>query len=708
MSASGQRESQSFFLPAIVFAAVFLGLLPFVFAFPWWKDSGELVTAFAGGAIAHPGGFAANAVLAKLFALLPLGSHWFGVALFSVFCAAAVCAGLALLLLRSLPEAPRWLLLPAVLSLVASFLLCRTVWIHSVSVEVYLPAAAVVMLALQNALAGRGRSAGSGQLLWGAFLTGLALAFHISAAIGAGLCLVYIVLLHCRPSSPKRLRIGSLAGPVLCFAAGLVPLLYLPMISAREQAFSFAQISSLRQLLDHVSGASIRNAFSAQMLPVGAGEIFANLSTYLGALAAETPLALLLALLAFASRAVRHRHGGLLCCLGLVWAADAAFSFLVNPMGQVDWQTGVISRLCVTFLAVLLPATLLSNLESWRALARPTGLAMAGLLLLLPVGPMLSMESFERSPGLLADLPGDAASLGADCAGQHGPEIYSRALFSGLAPESLALTGLDDASSLAMYGRLLENRRPDSVFLVKQALGFPGIHGRLAAMYAGHFPVAKAEQLRTVPAELRGRLRDFVTNATARKLPLAWQFGQSELDAAAGAGFEQGLVLSKRRAGALCVQPALAAEAFEACRLDRMGAGVVSGGLSSMASRVMSTCGPEHRGQAVKALLLALRHWPGNCRAWNNLAVAQGLEGTFAEAALAAGRAAELCPANPSGRKNEVYFLFLSGKSKEARAKALALLEDFPAPVGAAMLQSLSQKLSGEDRRHLEGLINRR
>ena len=707
---AGPRSRIPATLFLVTFAAAFAALVWHCAAGPWWKDSGELASAFLAGSIAHPGGFAANAMLAGPLAHLPLGSLHFGVVLLSVTSGALASALLALLILGTSTRA--WGLLPGLFG-AAAFLLTRTTWGHSVAVEVYAPAAAFSAFALWNChryLEGPGEARARAGLLEASLLLGLSLGFHITATLVAGLA--GLTILATSPWSRQTLR--RLPAALGLALLGALVCLYLPLRFAAHPPHPFAAVEGLSGLLAHLSGSSIRGAFAQRMLEFSPLAIQDNANLFFGQLWDQCGLALPVVVAWLGWQALGRRLGAPVgrptdALLLLVLMADALFSIQLNPMGQAEFQTGVLARFAVFALAgrgLLAALEAAAGLQS--RLVAPALAALAGVLvLLLPLWPALSLPAGQRHPGLLTSRTSDEPSLtpffGSPCNLVEGPTLYLESLWSA-PPGALALTGLDDASALAIHGRVVENRRPDLFVAVKQFLTEPTLQ-----------VAARQAQPQFYPADYgQGpvNLRSFLDLARAQGRRVLWQRGQESLESAR-AGLQGAprfpLESLEPRPPKSCQESPPVNRWLIGCRPDALGATVWSQDFSLEGLGYLEDCGEDGLEQAARQFARAVEMDPGNCKAWNNLAAYYGRSNQAQPALSATLRAVTQCPRNPAARVNELRYLYLTGNPEGARLRAPQLLDEVTDPDRArAMLQRLASQLRRggleDDARFLETL----
>ena len=122
----------------ILFWVAFAGYLTLITPGIYWRDAGELTASAFGLGVAHPTGFSAYVIMAKLATFVPLGSIAFRVNLLSSVCGGAAVSLAYVLMVRFAGDRTRmtrW-------SAGAGALLLAwgsTFWLHSTTAEVYAP-----------------------------------------------------------------------------------------------------------------------------------------------------------------------------------------------------------------------------------------------------------------------------------------------------------------------------------------------------------------------------------------------------------------------------------------------------------------------------------------------------------------------------------------------------------------------------------------
>ncbi len=699
-------------LPAAVIhcAVTFVTLVLFVDAWPYWKDAGQLMAAYGTGGLPHPTGFPLVASLGRLASLLPLGSVAFRINLLSAGCAALTSTVLFALASwlhgacgRAVPApnrpvdgSPAWVWVLA-WGAAWAFLAARTVWFHSLATEVYLPSAAltaaIIAIAMRSLVMGedphRDRTL---RLL--ALAAGLASGLHVTA-FAAGVGALSLVALAVRRAPPEPAA-GGASGPdaptapstrrllpaqvVLLFIAGLLIQWYLPLRAWAGPWTKFADASDLSGWLGYATGRTIRSAFRGEIGAGGSLTTFTeNAGLYGTQLVEQAGPALLLAVLGLLTLTRRAPLAGLLAAAA--WGGDLLFTVVINPMGQKDFQTGVLSLFVIFLAAVLGLARVIELLPPRRWLRLVLSGTLAAGLMVVPV----------------MSFPGQHRSLGANGL----PYRYGLSALRPLPPGSLVLTTLDDASGLLLYQQLIENRRRDSLNLVVQNLGAPTLLSAQAARYGAlFFPADDLARQRGAAADGLGDVRDINAAVVGYNLqrgnPVYWQSGQMAFQAVVRGHLQPGFPLGRVRGdpgpapvagrwrSALDDWAAWRA-ADPATTPDPIGRMVLADTLGLAAALqveeiqgVMDGSGPPPAGPVETAEALfgeSLRLFDEDCRAWSNYAVLKGLQGQVAFAMEAADRAAELCPLHPASRANQVRYHILSGDLRGGLDAATEIME---------------------------------
>lgn len=257
---SGMDHALAALLGVAVLAVYILTLCPTVPG----GDSGELIAVANGLGVAHPPGYPLYTLLGKLFTFVPHGSIAWRVNLLSAVCD----AGATVLLFAAVRRwsGDRW----AALFAAGLFAFSPLVWGYAIVAEVFplnnLFVTALLYLAQRYSTDREPRVA-----LVGAFLSGLGLANHHTFLFVAFPFSMWLLWFGRRELFERRRFLQLLA----CFAAGLLPYLYLPIAAARYPAISWGDASTVQGFLTHL----LRREYGTLQLgtsEVGAGSQLGN------------------------------------------------------------------------------------------------------------------------------------------------------------------------------------------------------------------------------------------------------------------------------------------------------------------------------------------------------------------------------------------------------------------------------------------------
>jgi hypothetical protein len=429
---------------------------------PYWLDSSEFAAQAFGLGISHPPGHPLYGLLGKLFALLPVGSVAFRVALLSAACA-ALGAGLLFLIALELadrvaadagpPAVPVCVAGAAALGVALGY----SYAFQAVRPEVYALHALGALFVLYAVL--RHDVAGDRRWLYLAALAGaLGLGNHHLLMLAVLLPALLVVAVR-RPAPGWRRTALRVAG----FAAlGLVVWLYLPLRAARDPLVDWGDPRTPARFAWTVSarafaGKSVGRARDPAYGGAGAGILRLG-GRELGTLGLLAPLGLLLL--------ARRPGGRRAAALGAgVIGAGAGAAWLVgfdatNPdiHGYLAVPLGVAAASAVPVLVALLAAAA-------RRGAAVRRLAAAGAVALVAV----------------AALGGATAFPTVDLRGARGGETMTHALLDAAPPRATLLTGYFQTAFGLWYARAVEGARPDVAHVHVTFLGFPGYAERTLA-----------------------------------------------------------------------------------------------------------------------------------------------------------------------------------------------------------------------------------
>ncbi len=436
------------FLAFLVLAALYIATLRPSIA---GGDSGELTAAALTGGVPHPSGYPLFALLARLFAGLPLGhSPAWRVNLLSAV-ATAAAGGLACAVVQSWTR-------NAVAGLLAATLFGTSplAWSHATSAEVFGLNAMFVALAfhlwmrVERSLARRDVFA----LL---FASGLAMCnHHTFVFVGAPLVLRSLWLTR------RTLGARGVAVALACGLLGLAPYLYLVPASASAAAVSWGDQTSLAGLVSHVLrlnyGTFSMGRTNTQGIFVAGGTFLPTLWHMWGRAFPRLlwfgPVLAMIGL-RFGLREGQTRSATLVllfvtCFYGL------SFSALSNLSTARPLLLGVLGRFCIeadlliAIAAGLGLASLLQRLGSpWRRLA-PVGV---GAVFAIGVAVHAGQAS-GRNNTVYRDFVTTA--------------------FAAIPPNAIVLTTMgDDVTGAVLYLHEVEKLRPDVIHLDSDYLAEP-------------------------------------------------------------------------------------------------------------------------------------------------------------------------------------------------------------------------------------------
>ncbi len=222
-------------------------------------DSGELVSAAWTFGVPHPPGYPLFALMARAFAAIPVGEVAWRMNLLAAACGAAAVAVLAAAV--ALGSGNRW----AGVFAGGVFAFAPTAWEYAAGAEVFalndLLAALLLLFAVRYVRSGETRDA-----LIGAVVFGLGMANH-HAILFVGLPLGVLLIAR----EPKRWLAPKALGLLLaCFAAGLLPDLYLPIAARTASPATWGDERSLGGFMTHL----LRHEYGT--LRLGAGSYTAQ------------------------------------------------------------------------------------------------------------------------------------------------------------------------------------------------------------------------------------------------------------------------------------------------------------------------------------------------------------------------------------------------------------------------------------------------
>jgi hypothetical protein len=418
-------------------------------------DSGELTSAALTGGVPHPPGYPLYAMLARLFAALPLGhSPAWRVNLLS----ATVTAGAAAILCATVQRWTR----QAAAGLVAGVLFGTSVvaWRHATSAEVFGLNALFVALAGWLWL-GVERTA-SRRLVFALLLVcGLAMCnHHTFVFVGAPLALRSVWVAR------RNLGIGGVALAIGLGLAGLLPYAYLWFASRSAAAVSWGDETTWEGLIGHVLR---RDYGTFSMGQTSKGSAFVQTGTFwptLWQMLGHVPPrffwlgSLFIAVGTYAvARSKRERAPGYVL-LATVGGYVLAFGALSNLSMERELYVTVLSRFCI---------------QSDLLLALLGGLGFAWLARRLRSRFPWCERRAAWAPLVALPLLGLGLAMdGGEC-NQRGNRVLADFVTTALASiprNAIVITMGDHLTGTVFYLHDVEGLRPDVITLDRELLGF--------------------------------------------------------------------------------------------------------------------------------------------------------------------------------------------------------------------------------------------
>jgi hypothetical protein len=623
-----------------------LGYLVTVAPDIYFRDAGELVASAHTLGVAHPTGFSLYLMFAKLASFIPFGTVAFRINLLSVVCGVVALALLVKTLRQCTGDRAAAYVMTALFGGTSIF------WLHSTTSEVYVPNLLGLILLLQLLVAGLNGSQRAFRTA--GVISGLGAGLHAAsfAIIGGGMWIWTLAILASRQGAKKTRQVVSWAIPLT--AMGCLTLLYLPIRAAAAPYCNWGDPSTGVRMLDHLTGARIRESFATQMGSNTALDIWIERSI----LQIVDQFSWATGFFIFGLIALCVKRNAMLGVLLVGGLADILFTLYLNPMGMDDRQTGLFTLMATAATSALGVSFVRQHIISKGGrFGAPwlTGLLVVGL-----ASPAVIDPGYSRDLRHLYH------------AAQLGHEAFEQAL-----PRSLILVTSDDMASSLTYLQAAENRRPDVTVVVKQHLSDPislkHAQRRGGASHVSDALIARAtagagptEMLQQILAENThypvlyepgdSRLDGLVSDKVRLDLPLARLYGEPTRNlmsqiyyyrmrwrAIAGAAWPtialytlsrrySGLGLwlwefGDRRFGLSLVREACALAPYEP---------VVRNNCGSLEMRV------EDHDVAIKQFTAAVRARSTYALGWFNLGVSQYHRGSRQEAADAFATAARL------------------------------------------------------------------
>lgn len=577
------RAQQPFFFPlGMVILSFFLVFL--TSGGPFWRDSGEIASAIWSLGVAHPTGFPAIMIAGKSFALLPLGNAFFRINLFETF--SLVLVGVMISLLLGMMF--RRQLQGAIVG-ITGFLLSATVLMHGMNTEVYIPSVLGLSVGLAFfVFAFRMRD--SRAFVTGAFVLGLGLGGHISWPLNLGVAALVLVI----AALIRDHRQVPIVPMVVAGLSGMLIVLYLPAVAGHSPARNWGDPSTLSTMLAHITGSSIRHSFKGEIGGFNWPRFRIHLKMFIRQVSSDQFVLFPLAMIGL-WKLIRR---GPVIALALVAAlvSDVIFTAQINPMGIIDRQTGVTTELVIAIFAgigtIWLLEVLLDRLRAPRLVS-----------LVVLVFPLVQWAAMPVSPWYNRI---------------HGPQMVISDALDTAKNNCTLLTSSDDLSGLLVAGRVVEERRPDCLHLVKQLILLPW-HVDYEFKRAGRTMPWLNRAPYSPRKEAISRMVEVVNKSYG---PVYFEPGQPAMDRALPGHLEPGypmyLVVHDKFNTRRAFSRTLAKAVLVAKNSLDVGKRAVSGFLTGL-SIIMNKA--DYTSDAIRASAIAVRISPTNERALYNRAV---------------------------------------------------------------------------------------
>jgi hypothetical protein len=454
-SAINVFDIPSWIAPFVIFAALLVLYIATLAPSVVGGDSGGLTAAAITGGVPHPPGYPLFAMLARIFAAVPIGDSpaWRVNLLTAVSTAAAasiLCAVVQLWTKNALAAAAS----------AAMFGTNRVVWLHALSAEVFGLNAVFVGSAFFLWLKAE-RTSSSRFVFALAFVSGLAMCnHHTFAFVGLPLLLRSIWV--------ARQRLGMLGFGIVSALGllGLLPYLYLVFASSSSAAVSWGDETTCLGLITHI----LRLDFGTfSMGQVTSDSAFSDTGTFTPALwtlsgksvSRFTILGPALAAAGLFIAAVHFKERKVAATIGIVWAFYiVAFALLCNVSPNGRLYLNIVERFSIQADFVLAIATgpafamLLSQLQPHLPYARRLYIALCLPILVLMFGALTQGGRVnQRSNRVFVD--------------------FARTAASSLPQQAILVTIGDHVTGAMSYFLEVEKLRPDVIHLDREMLTFP-------------------------------------------------------------------------------------------------------------------------------------------------------------------------------------------------------------------------------------------
>jgi hypothetical protein len=423
-----------------------------------FEDSGELAAAAYSLGIAHPPGYPIFCMVGNLFTLIPVGNVAWRLNFMSA-CFMALGSGIfawvVLLLLDRIrglgtkagEHAPIAAMLAASIASAIMLGTAREVWEQAIITEVY--AMSVFLAAIDLLLLlywERVAPAEKDRFFRGlCFSLAMGLLVHPISIVMVPLALAYVLLTERR----YLLRLMRLVEGAICFALGLLPILYLPLASRRNPAADWGDPETFRNLYRLLTGGlSIHQTYALSKTAGQAGYYFYLLGQQ------WFPLLLAPVILGFVVLfKYSRRH---------FWIA-VVFLLLSAPLVTVATNINVTTEAPETVDANRWLVSVV-YLFSYVSLCLAAGVGFFYMATVLA----RMIKSLRAAAVVVALLPAIFIPLTygrMDMSGYSFADDYARDVLSVTEENSLIITGFDFESFPLAYYQVVEHRRPDLIII---------------------------------------------------------------------------------------------------------------------------------------------------------------------------------------------------------------------------------------------------
>ncbi|MDH3600594.1 MAG: DUF2723 domain-containing protein [Candidatus Tectomicrobia bacterium] len=412
-----------------------------------WRDASEFTTIAHTLDIGHPAGSPTYSLLAKLTALLPIGSIAQRVNFFSALIAAGAVSLLFALLCDLLSTSTRWIQWSAALSGSLFLLLCQSFWRFAEIAEVYTLQNFFLILLLRLLLKGYTEShVTQARYFWlFAFCYGLSAGVHATMALFVPGFLGFTLLV-----APQMFCGRRFVFLTFFFLLGFSVYLYLPLRSLTLLAFDWGDPQTWKQFLAHITD---RNHASDHMILVWK-QLPHQVRLYGQHLMSEfTLLGCVIGGMGFVYLAWKDFRICLL--LGLVFLGNVGFFIRTWTVAWGFIPSYVIVTVWIGFgLQYLLEAVSMLYQRYSIRLPRIVVYASACATVMIGLG-----DVFTRHLPVARQTD------------NYSAEIYSKHLLDQLPPDALLFS--EYAWFPLLYFQQVEHRRPDLTLMLQGEVFFP-------------------------------------------------------------------------------------------------------------------------------------------------------------------------------------------------------------------------------------------